>query len=269
MFNPTLGRRAALRRLSALMGGVATAPLVTGLLSGCRTPDAGALADYEYRTLSAPQQDLMAALVDQIIPATDTPGAAQAGVPQFADLMLTDWYAPDERAEFLAGLDAVDARARGSFVGLDDDARAQLVATMDAETYAEQPGAVGSPATPDEEGVDSDVAEAGQEGTFKAQQEQQNEVAGMQGDLGDAQTDDAPGAAASGAIGTGETGGDGNAQAPDAAQDGPTFFRQLKEITLAGYYTSEAGATQELQWLAAPGRYDADVPLAEVGRAWA
>ena len=40
-------------------------------------------------------------------------------------------------------------------------------------------------------------------------------------------------------------------------------------MTVAGYYTSEVGATQELRWLAAPGRYDADVPLAEVGRAWA
>lgn len=47
------------------------------------------------------------------------------------------------------------------------------------------------------------------------------------------------------------------------------FFATLKEWTLLGYYTSEAGATRELQWLAMPGRWDADVPLSEVGRAWA
>jgi hypothetical protein len=47
------------------------------------------------------------------------------------------------------------------------------------------------------------------------------------------------------------------------------FFATVKEWTLAGYYTSEIGATQELQWLAVPGRYDADVPLNEVGRTWA
>lgn len=47
------------------------------------------------------------------------------------------------------------------------------------------------------------------------------------------------------------------------------FFATLKEWTLVGYYTSEVGATEELQWLAAPGRYDGDVPLEEVGRAWA
>lgn len=47
------------------------------------------------------------------------------------------------------------------------------------------------------------------------------------------------------------------------------FFSTLKEWTLVGYYTSEVGATQELQWLAVPGRYDGDVPLGEVGRTWA
>lgn len=47
------------------------------------------------------------------------------------------------------------------------------------------------------------------------------------------------------------------------------FFATLKEWTLVGYYTSEVGATRELQWLAAPGRYDGDVPLEEVGRTWA
>ncbi|MDX1647812.1 MAG: gluconate 2-dehydrogenase subunit 3 family protein, partial [Longimicrobiales bacterium] len=54
------------------------------------------------------------------------------------------------------------------------------------------------------------------------------------------------------------------------AQDDPLpFFATLKEWTLTGYYTSEVGATRELQWLAMPGRWDADVPLSEVGRTWA
>lgn len=47
------------------------------------------------------------------------------------------------------------------------------------------------------------------------------------------------------------------------------FFATLKEWTLVGYYTSEVGATQELRWLAAPGRYEADVPFEQVGRTWA
>ena len=58
-------------------------------------------------------------------------------------------------------------------------------------------------------------------------------------------------------------------QARDEGADPLPFFATLKEWTLAGYYTSEAGATQELQWIASPGRYEGDLPLEEVGRTWA
>ena len=254
LLSAPIGRRAALRRLSYVLGGVATAPLASGLLGGCRTPEAG----YAYQTLGDGQQRTVAALVEQIIPTTDTPGAADAGVPQFVDMMLTEWYAPEERDAFLAGLAQVDARADGgSFADLDGAEQARLVEAMDAETY---------PAVP-EEPVDGDVASAAQEGTYKANEEEQNEVAGMQGDLGDAMDDDAGGADAGEEreLNTGE----GRAHASGAADDAPPFFRQLKELTVAGYYTSEVGASQELQFNAVMGRYDADVPLAEIGRAWA
>lgn len=61
-------------------------------------------------------------------------------------------------------------------------------------------------------------------------------------------------------------------EAVQARRDGADplpFFATLKEWTLVGYYTSEVGATQELRWLAVPGRYEADVAFEEVGRAWA
>lgn len=58
-------------------------------------------------------------------------------------------------------------------------------------------------------------------------------------------------------------------QAREDGADPLPFFATLKEWTLVGYYTSEIGATQELRWLAAPGRYDADLPLNEVGPTWA
>ena len=43
----------------------------------------------------------------------------------------------------------------------------------------------------------------------------------------------------------------------------------LKELTLVGYYTSEVGATQELRYERAPGRYDGCMPYEDLGRAWA
>jgi len=34
------------------------------------------------------------------------------------------------------------------------------------------------------------------------------------------------------------------------------FFQQMKWLTIHGYYTSDVGVTQELQWVAIPGGYD-------------
>lgn len=47
------------------------------------------------------------------------------------------------------------------------------------------------------------------------------------------------------------------------------FFAHVKELTLVGYYTSEVGAREELQYLHTPGRYEGCLPLEEVGRTWA
>jgi hypothetical protein len=254
MLDSPIDRRSALRRLSYVLGGVATAPLASGLLAGCRTPSGGELASYQYQALSEPQQQTLAALVDQIIPATDTPGAVDVGVPQFIDKMLAEWYAPEERDQFLAWLDGLDAQAEGgSVAALDDEARMAFVAALDARTFPPEPA-------PEAEELDDDVAGVATEGTSAVQEETESEVAGMQGDLGEAMDDSTGG---SQEIVTGEGTVSTGGQAP------PPAYRQLKELTLAGYYTSEPGATQELQWLAAPGRYDADVPFSEVGRAWA
>lgn len=47
------------------------------------------------------------------------------------------------------------------------------------------------------------------------------------------------------------------------------FFRELKQLTLLGYYTSEIGATRELHHAPLPGRFQGCVPLAQIGRTWA
>ncbi len=47
------------------------------------------------------------------------------------------------------------------------------------------------------------------------------------------------------------------------------FFRSMKELTLLGFFTSEVGATEFLQYVPSPGVYQGCVPYAEIGRAWA
>lgn len=51
-------------------------------------------------------------------------------------------------------------------------------------------------------------------------------------------------------------------EAPLAA---PPFFLMMKELTLLGFFTSEAGATEVLSYDPAPGGYTGCAPLAELG----
>lgn len=48
----------------------------------------------------------------------------------------------------------------------------------------------------------------------------------------------------------------------------PPFMRTMKELTVAGYYTSEIGQTVELH-IPPLGSFEADLPLEDVGRSWA
>ncbi len=47
------------------------------------------------------------------------------------------------------------------------------------------------------------------------------------------------------------------------------YFSLVKQLTVFGFYTSEVGATQVLQYNPIPGRFDGCVPLEDIGKAWA
>lgn len=81
-----------------------------------------------FRTLNARQQALVTELADLIIPKTDTPSATDVKVPEFVDLIATEWMSDDERAAFLAGLNEIDAKG---FANLSRDQKTALVATLD------------------------------------------------------------------------------------------------------------------------------------------
>jgi hypothetical protein len=51
------------------------------------------------------------------------------------------------------------------------------------------------------------------------------------------------------------------ARDPAAAAAGEPAWARIKKLIVMGYYTSEAGATQELQYNLVPGRWDPDVPV--------
>ncbi|WP_234735931.1 gluconate 2-dehydrogenase subunit 3 family protein [Tellurirhabdus bombi] len=54
-----------------------------------------------------------------------------------------------------------------------------------------------------------------------------------------------------------------------AGQRYTPFFNMLKDLTLLGYFSSEIGCTQALEYVAVPGRYDGCTTLTPGQKAWA
>ena len=64
---------------------------------------------------SPSQSDLLAEMVEAIIPATDTPGAKALKVHQFIQKMVADCYDKPTQESVRSGLDAMDGLAQKSF----------------------------------------------------------------------------------------------------------------------------------------------------------
>jgi len=103
-------RRDLLRWLSA----AAVAPVLPPQLS-LLLRLAHPVSGYTLRTFNSHQNDIVVAMIDLILPGTDTPGAKAARVNEFMDVILTDWATEEEHKRFLNGLDEVDTRSKALF----------------------------------------------------------------------------------------------------------------------------------------------------------
>tara|TARA_R110002110_G_scaffold415561_2_gene650943 strand:+ start:167737 stop:168381 length:645 start_codon:yes stop_codon:yes gene_type:complete len=116
-----MNRREFLQVAALLTAGATTAPRGWAM-SDEQQAFLAAQPDYIDRHttdfFSPAQRATAAAIAEQIIPATDTPGALDAGVPRFVELMVADWFTDRERQNFMAGLDAFGARTGGTFPAL-------------------------------------------------------------------------------------------------------------------------------------------------------
>ena len=127
-----IGRREAIRR-AAILAGLALSPQLVASVAQAQTATQTA-AGKTY--LTAAQAAVAGAAADRILPRTDTPGAADVGVPAFLDRYYGEFMTDDERRLFVAGLDAIEAAAKsaqnGSFASLpsaQQDAVLRAVAT--------------------------------------------------------------------------------------------------------------------------------------------
>ncbi len=98
------------RELFRLLGAGAVLPAVSpDLFAMLQQAQPG--AGYTLRTLNPQQNATVVAMIDLIIPATDTPGAKAARVNEFIDLILTEWATEEERKHFFDGLANIDKQS--------------------------------------------------------------------------------------------------------------------------------------------------------------
>lgn len=101
------------RRL-ALMYGLSGAAALWGLPSATR---AQVQLGWTPRALSVDEARVLSAACERIMPASDTPGAVAAGVPQNIDRTLATWSSAAEVSRLKGGLTILDSEARSKFGG--------------------------------------------------------------------------------------------------------------------------------------------------------
>lgn len=189
-----LSRREALIKVGYLTGGALSATTLSALMTSCARSGDGDTG-WTPEVVPQAQTGVLEGLVDGILPATDTPGAVDAGVPEFFDRMLRDYFTEEARSVVIEGLQGVDETCREAYGnpwdGLDAEQKVEMVEWLDQEAI------------------------------------EQRRVSGP-----------------------------------------PHFFGVIKEMTLWGYFFSEAGAAQLQRFEISPGPFEGCIDFDEVGRAW-
>lgn len=257
-----VSRREAVRRVGALLGGVA---FVGGgsLLAACERAErpAAVAAGGAYKAVgqfSAADVALLDEIADTILPTTaKSPGAKAAATGPFMALMVTDTYKAPEQRVFRDGLRTLDAASRKAanvgFMEATPPQRLALLTQLDREqkAYMDRRAKIQAAAA---KGKPSSGPQAPPEGT-SAQQGKEAQGDSADKNLSDQRQENAgTGDAASGVI---------------AADAPPHYFRMMKELALLGFFTSEIGYTKAMRYVESPGRFDGCVPYTAGETAWA
>ena len=202
-----MNRREFLECAAVLISGTAISRFASALSEEQRVYLASA-PDYTSQKadfFSPEQRKVVAAIAQTIIPRTDTPGAIDAGVPHFIELMVAQWFNEEERDIFQEGLKDMGTRIPREYgQPFDQLSGEQQLSILEA------------------------MEEAASDSPWYAQ-----------GNIRRAWVTDAP------------------------------FICQIKELTVWGFFTSEVGATQVLQYNVMPMRFDGHAPRTPGETSWA
>jgi hypothetical protein len=107
-----MNRREALKSTAMILGYALTGSTVASLMQSC---DTGKSLSWTPQVLDDTQARILSAVVDRILPATDTPGAIEVGVDQFIDKILYRVFPENIQNGFASGLDSFNAYAQNKY----------------------------------------------------------------------------------------------------------------------------------------------------------
>lgn len=143
-----MNRRQAVQKVALLMGGTVLGAELF-IQTGCKTsPEKGAgevgaeaLRDFFTKDEIAYLDEI----AETIIPRTATPGAKDAGVGEFMNVMIRDCYTPDDQEIFRSGLASIEKLSKekynNGFMQITPEQRTALLTTLDKEAneYTQTP----------------------------------------------------------------------------------------------------------------------------------
>jgi len=134
-----MNRRDAIKLTSIIMGASVTAPAWLAALEGC-SPEK--TAGMEGSIFNENQTGIISEISNLLIPTTDTPGAIEAGVPDFIEKFVSDVYTDDQRNEFLKGLEEVDQKSKDKygkiFMKIQSGQKEELVSQMNKDALIDK-----------------------------------------------------------------------------------------------------------------------------------
>ncbi len=205
-----MDRRELIRMIAVLTGAAVVGGEV--FLSGCKSADKTGLKFTEGNL------SLLDEIGETILPATDSPGAKEAKVAEFMELIVKDCYTPESQEAFINGITEIDNACKKlhnkSFMECSAQQRKELLLQLEEEAK--------------EYNKQQEEKDKPRKNELKEQDKEYDFVASPK-----------------------------------------HYYTMFKQLTLLGFFTSEAGQKKALRWLPVPGKFDGAYPYKKGDKAWA
>jgi glucoside 3-dehydrogenase (cytochrome c) hitch-hiker subunit len=128
-----MNRRHLLRGMGVIALYSSFPAVVSEFISSCKSNNKPLRAGF----FSEDQFELVQQITDVLLPATSTPGAMEAKVPYFVDLVVTNCMSHDDQQLITKGLDHMNDRETKRFLSLSKTEKQQALKKLDEDAFKE------------------------------------------------------------------------------------------------------------------------------------